>query len=315
MPEGVCAANRRIRPGKLAMFYEDSFLQHIAWERRLSAHTVAAYQIDLATFLDFIRERLCLTSVDEVRHGHVRTWAAEQLQNGLSARSVNRRLSCLRTYFRYLKRRGWIKEDPMQKVTGPKAGRRLPVFLSEAEMAGLFTRIAFAPNYVGQLERAILEVLYGTGLRCSELIRLKVSDIDLHRMVLRVQGKGRRERMVPLARCLAQLLERFLQERAKAFSGTDRPWLFLSKKGEALKPHFVYCVVRKYLSAVSAAEQRSPHVLRHTFATHLSNRGADLNAIKELLGHSSLAATQIYTHNSITRLVEVYMQAHPKGQD
>ncbi len=203
----------------------------------------------------------------------------------------------------------------MQKVTGPKAGRRLPVFLGEAEMAELFTRIPFASDYAGQLERAILEVLYGTGLRRSELIQLKVSDIDLHRMVLRVQGKGRRERMVPLARYLAQLLEQFLQERSKAFSGTDEPWLFLNKKGKALKPNFVYCVVRKYLSAVSAAEQRSPHVLRHTFATHLSNRGADLNAIKELLGHSSLAATQIYTHNSIARLVEVYTQAHPKGQD
>lgn len=296
------------------MFYEESFLQHIALERRLSTHTVAAYRSDLEDFLQFIREQ-CLTSVAEVRHLHIRAWAAGQLQRGVSARSVNRRLSCLKTYFKYLKTRGWIAQDPMRKVLGPKAGRRLPVFVAEREMEALFTHVSFAPSYTGQLERMLLEVFYGTGLRSSELIHLKVSDVDTGRMTLSVLGKGGRERVVPFARYLADALDDFLRLRAETFPGNNAPWLFLSKKGEQLKPSYVYRVVRKYLSAVSSAEQRSPHVLRHTFATHLSNRGADLNAIKELLGHSSLAATQIYTHNSVGRLIEIYEQAHPKGQD
>lgn len=296
------------------MFYEESFLQHIALERRLSAHTVAAYRSDLEDFLHFIQAR-CLTSVNQVRHWHIRAWAAEQLQRGVSARSVNRRLSCLKTYFKYLKTREWITQDPMRKVVGPKTGRRLPVFVAERDMEALFTRVSFPSNYAGQLERMLLEVFYGTGLRSSEVIQLKVSDVDTSRMTLNVLGKGGRMRTVPFAHYLADALEHFLRLRAEAFPGNAEPWLFLNKKGVQLKPSFVYRVIHKYLSAISSVEQCSPHVLRHTFATHLSNRGADLKAIKELLGHSSLAATQIYTHNSIGRLIEVYEQAHPKGQD
>ncbi|MCS6928073.1 MAG: tyrosine-type recombinase/integrase [Saprospiraceae bacterium] len=295
------------------MFYEVHFLQHIALERRLAAHTVAAYREDLESFLRYVKEQ-CLTSVSEVRHSHIRAWAAAQLQRGISARSVNRRLSCLKTYFKYLKVQGWIEQDPMRKLTSLKVGRRLPVFLSEAEVKVLLTDISFSPDYGGQLERMLLEILYGVGLRSGELIRLKVSDVDMSRMVLQVVGKGNRERAVPFAHYLADGLANFLRLRAKTFPNTHEPWLFLSKKGEQLKPIFVYRVVHKYLSVVSAVEQRSPHVLRHTFATHLSNRGANLNAIKELLGHTSLAATQIYTHNSISRLIEVYQKAHPKGE-
>ncbi len=296
------------------MFYEADFIQHIAIERRLSLHTIAAYRSDVEAFLRFIQQEQCLTSVHDVGHWHIRAWAAGQLQRGVSTRSVNRRLSSLKAYFKFLKSRGWIEQDPMRKVQGPKMGRRLPIFIAEPDMEALFSQVAFAPNYVGQLERMILEVFYGIGLRCSELINLKVSDVDLERMMLRVLGKGNRERMVPLASYLADGLKTFLQLRGEHFP-TAPAWLFLSKKGEQLKPSFVYRVVNKYLSLVSNAEQRSPHVLRHTFATHLSNQGADLNAIKELLGHSSLAATQIYTHNSISRLIEVYEQAHPKGED
>ncbi len=299
---------------EFAMFHEDSFLQYLTVERRLSAHTTLAYRRDLSDFLQFIQGQ-CLTAVTEVGHWHIRAWAASQLQRGVSARSVNRRLSCLKTYFKYLKSRGWVTADPMRKVQGPRMGRRLPVFLAETAMAALFTQVTFPTDYVGQLERMLLEVLYGTGIRCGELIALRVQDVDLERSVLHIQGKGSRERTVPLARYLAEALADFVRLRRDSFPFTAHPWLFLSKKGEQLKPNFVYRVVYKYLSAVSDAEQRSPHVLRHTFATHLSNRGADLKAIKELLGHSSLAATQIYTHNSIGRLIEVYEQAHPKGQD
>lgn len=237
------------------------------------------------------------------------------MQEGLSARSVNRRLSCLHSYFRFLKKRGLINKDPMQKVLAPKTGKRLPVFVQEQQMALLFSEIPFPDNYQGLLDRLVLEILYATGMRRGELVNLKISDIDISRMIFRITGKGGKERMAPFARYLAELLERFLSSRTNTFPTNNEPWLFLNKKGEKLPAGSVYYIVKKYLSRVTSAEQRSPHVLRHSFATHLSNRGADLNAIKELLGHSSLAATQIYTHNAIGRLIEVYEQAHPKGKD
>lgn len=297
------------------MFHHESFLRHLALERRLSLHTLTAYQSDLDGFVAYIKEYQCLTSVSEVRHLHIRAWAATQMQGGQSARTVNRRLSCLNTYFKYLKKRGLVTSDPMRKVSSPKMGKRLPVFVQESEMATLFSTIEFPAGYKGQSERLMLEILYATGMRRSELVGLKVSDIDLGRMVFRVLGKGGKERLSPFARYLAELLETFLQLRTETFPATSEPWLFLNKTGQQIQPDLVYRVVRKYLSLVTTAEQRSPHVIRHSFATHLSNRGADLNAIKELLGHASLAATQVYTHNSIERLIDVYEQAHPKGKD
>ncbi|MBK9335700.1 MAG: tyrosine-type recombinase/integrase [Lewinellaceae bacterium] len=297
------------------MFHQESFFQYLALERRLSPHTLTAYQSDISGFITFITENQCLTSVSEVRHLHIRAWAASQMQDGQSARSVNRRLSCLNTYFKYLKKRGWVDHDPMRKVTAPKMGKRLPVFVQESEMAMLFAQIPFPADYYGQKDRLILEILYATGMRRSELVGLKISDVDLGRMVFRVLGKGNKERMIPFARYLAELIETFLRLRADTFPGTSEPWLFLDKTGQHIQPDRIYRVVRKYLSLVTTAEQRSPHVLRHSFATHLSNRGADLNAIKELLGHASLAATQMYTHNSIERLITVYEQAHPKGKE
>lgn len=297
------------------MFHDESFYQYLALERRFSPHTLAAYKNDLGNFISYITEKQCLTSVAEVRHLHIRGWAAAQMQEGLSARSVNRRLSCLSSYFRFLKKRSLISKDPMQKVLAPKTGKRLPVFVQENQMAALFSAIAFPENYQGLLDRLVLEILYATGMRRGELVQLKVTDADMSRMIFRVSGKGGKDRIVPYARYLTELLEHYLACRTETFPGNREPWLFLNKKGEKLPAGSVYYIVKKYLSRVTTAEQRSPHVLRHSFATHLSNRGADLNAIKELLGHSSLAATQVYTHNSIGRLIEVYEQAHPKGKD
>ena len=237
------------------------------------------------------------------------------MQNDQSARSINRRLSCLKTYFRFLKKRGLIEKDPMQKVVAPKTGKRLPVFLQENQVAALFTHIEFGDDYTGRFHHLLLEILYATGIRRSEASSLKINDLDLERSVLRITGKGNKERLVPFARYLGELLEAFLPVRRDAFPGTDEPWLFLNRKGEQVSPESIYYIVRKHLSSVTTAEQRSPHVLRHSFATHLSNHGADLNAIKELLGHANLAATQVYMHNSIDRLIKVYEQAHPKGKE
>lgn len=224
-----------------------------------------------------------------------------------------RRLSCLKTYFKFLKKRGHLEKDPMQKITAPRMGKRLPVFVQENQMAALFSHLEFPDDYGGWLSRVLLETLYATGMRRSEASNLKIQDIDSSRMVFRVRGKGDKERLVPFARYLLELLEKFLDTRKTTFPGISEPWLFLNRKGEQFSPESIYYLVRKHLSMVTTLEQRSPHVLRHSFATHLSNHGADLNAIKELLGHSNLASTQVYMHNNIERLLQVYEQAHPKG--
>lgn len=265
-------------------------------------------------FITYVQEKQCLTSIAEVRHLHIRSWVVSMMQESQSPRSIRRRLSCLKSYFKLLRKRGILDQDPMKKVVSPKTGKRLPVFLQEGQLASLFTHVEFGKAYPGQLHRLLLETLYATGIRRSEASNLKIKDLDLSRQVLRISGKGNKERFVPFARYLSELLENFLTLRNDTFPNSPEPWLFLNRKGAQITPENIYTIVRKYLSTVTTAEQRSPHVLRHSFATHLSNRGADLNAIKELLGHSNLAATQIYTHNSIDRLIEVYEQAHPKGE-
>lgn len=297
------------------MFYEQSFFDYLSLERRFSPHTLAAYQNDLTQFITYLTAQQCLTSVAEVRHLHIRSWVVSYMQAGQSPRSINRRLSCLKTYFHFLKRRGLVEKDPMPKVVGPKTGRRLPVYVQENQLEHLFEKVDFGAGYEGRRDRLILEILYAAGLRRSELTNLKINDIDLGRCVFRVLGKGGKERIVPFARYLAELLEKYLQARREAYPGTPLPWLLLNKNGDPLSPQSVYHIVRKYLSLVTSAEQRGPHVLRHSFATHLSNHGADLNAIKELLGHANLAATQVYTHNSIEKLKKVYEQAHPKSKE
>lgn len=295
------------------VFHEESFYGYLSIERRFSPHTLTAYRSDLSSFIAYCVEHQCLTSLREVRHLHIRSWIVSQMQDGQSPRSIVRRLSCLKTYFKFLRKRGLIEKDPMRKITAPRMGKRLPVFVQESNMAALFAHIEFADDYSGQLAKILLETLYATGIRRSEASNLKLKDLDFSRMVLRVQGKGNKERLVPFAKYLYDLLEKFLECRSASFPGNAEPWLFLNRKGAQFSPESIYHLVRKYLSTVTTLEQRSPHVLRHSFATHLSNHGADLNAIKELLGHSNLASTQVYMHNDIERLIKVYEQAHPKG--
>ncbi|HMX38935.1 MAG TPA: tyrosine-type recombinase/integrase [Saprospiraceae bacterium] len=296
------------------MFHQDSFYQYLSVERRLSPHTLKAYRNDLENFVAHCTEHQCLTSVAEVRHLHIRAWVVSLMQQGASPRSAQRYLSCLKTYFKYLRKRSLLEHDPMLKVVGPKSSKRLPVVAQEHQMAALFTHVDFPEHFGGLTDRVVLETLYATGLRSSELSCLKISDIDSSRMVLRISGKGNKQRLLPYAGYLSDLLGRYLEARRATFPDSREPWLLLNSKGGQLSSSSIYYIVHKYLSLVSDAEKRSPHVLRHSFATHLSNRGADLNAIKELLGHSNLAATQVYMHNSVQRLIEVYEQAHPKGE-
>ncbi|MFK8005668.1 MAG: tyrosine recombinase XerC [Saprospiraceae bacterium] len=290
------------------------FLKYLELEKRFSAHTIKAYQSDLLQFFAYLEETYSLTSILEVRHFHIRAWVVELMQNKITPRSINRKLSTLKTYFKFLKRRKEIQENPMLKVIAPKVGKRLPVVVKEIELENLFEKINFGEGYTAVRDEMVMEMLYSTGMRRSELINLTPNDLDFFNDQVKVLGKGNKERLIPFARPLADRLKNYLEIRNDEFAIGATDSLFLTEKGKKMYPKLVYNLVKKYLSQITTVEQRSPHVLRHSFATHLSNNGADLNAIKELLGHSSLAATQVYTHNSIEKLKKVYQQAHPKAK-
>jgi integrase/recombinase XerC len=238
------------------------------------------------------------------------------MQNDLTARSVNRKLSCLKTYFRFLQKRQLVSINPMAKVVAPKISKRLPTTVPERNLELLFEQMEWGEGYIPQRDRAVMELLYNTGMRRAELIGLKLQDIDFGTYHVKVLGKGNKERLIPFGKKLADILRGYIELRKMTFPQVLLPNLFLTKTGEALPQSGLYNIVKKHLSYVTTQEKKSPHVLRHSFATHLSENGADLNAIKELLGHASLSATQIYTHNSVEKLKKVYEQAHPKsGKD
>jgi len=290
------------------------FLKYLKLEKRFSSHTITAYQSDLLQLFAYLEETYDLTSILEVRHFHVRAWVVELMQNKVTPRSINRKLSTLKTFFKFLKRRKEIQENPMLKVIAPKVGKKLPVIVKEIELKNLFEKINFGEGYPAVRDEMVMEMLYSTGMRRSELINLTPNDLDFFNDQVKVLGKGNKERLIPFARPLANRLKNYLEIRHDEFALDATDSLFLTEKGKIMYPKLVYNLVKKYLSQITTVEQRSPHVLRHSFATHLSNNGADLNAIKELLGHSSLAATQVYTHNSIEKLKKVYQQAPPKAK-
>lgn len=292
----------------------DRFLQYLQYEKRFSEHTIAAYQTDIDQFVTFLKEAQDLASAAEAKHVHVRAWVIALLGQSMSARTVRRKLSSLQAYYRFLLKHGALTENPLLKTTIPKIGKRLPAYAQERELEQLFEATDFPDDYIGQRDRLLLALLYTTGIRRAELLALRLSDIDFGRGTLRVLGKGNKERLVPFGLALAKQLQHYYTLRRTTFPDAETDHLLLTGKGRPLYPKGVYNIVHRYLSLVTTIEQRSPHVLRHSFATHLSNHGADLNAVKELLGHASLAATQVYTHNSIERLRQVYEQAHPKAR-
>ena len=291
------------------------FFSYIRFEKRFSKHTINAYETDLAQFQKYLLNTYDINDDRQIAHIHIRAWVVELLQQNVKTRSVNRKLSTLKSYFQFLLKRGYIDKNPMLKVVAPKVGKRLPVIVEEPKLSLLFNEIEFSDDYKGQRDKVLLEVLYQTGMRRSELINLTFEDVDLDRLVIKVLGKGNKERLIPISHRLGILLQQYIDIRKSTFPLVLFNNLFVTEKGNRLYPKKVYTIVKKYLSMVTTEEQRSPHVLRHSFATHLSNNGADLNAIKELLGHSSLSATQVYTHNSIERLKQIYQQAHPKAKN
>ena len=280
------------------------FLDHLSIERRLSSHTITSYSTDLEQFTAFINP----TELQQVQAMDVRKWLISLSDDSIQNRSINRKLATLRTFYKYLLRTGKITENPMTSIRMVKTTKKIPHFVRESEMENLVENRIIATNFSEARDELILFLLYGTGIRLAELISLQNSQVNLAAKTIRVIGKRNKERMIPIPTFLVELIETYRQ-----FCTFENAHLLLTDKGEPLYPMFVQRLVKKHLGEFSQLEKLSPHVLRHTYATHLLNRGADLNAIKELLGHANLAATQVYTHNSMEKMKAIYQQAHPKA--
>ena len=291
----------------------DKFIAHLQYEKRYSPHTVTAYKTDLEQFSTFLVEQLEIVDIAQADHNCVRAWLVELMEHARSTRSVNRKVSTLKSFYKFLRRIQEIDVDPMLKVVPPKNGQRLPVFVEESKMLRLTEELENATGFEGIRDRCIIELFYQTGMRLSELIGLKDQDLDISGPSLKVLGKRNKERIIPISHELAELLNKYISIRIEHFGSSLGEDLILNDKGEHPDPKFVYRKVYHYLGLVTTAEKKSPHVLRHTFATHMLNNGADLNSIKEILGHSDLSSTQVYTHNTIEQLKNVHKKAHPKG--
>lgn len=293
--------------------YIEPFLKYIAHEKRYSKHTLLAYETDLLQFQDFMAVT-CELDLAGVKYMHVRDYIAHLMETEVGANSIGRKLSTLRSFYKYLCQRQVLDSNPLRLIKAPKVPKRLPVFVDSEKMDALLDSAEiFDSSFASMRDRLIIETLFGTGIRLSELIGLKESDIDQYGNTIKVLGKGNKERIVPMTKPMAEQLLVYLLEKGKQAFSKSTDALIVTDRGAKLSPPFVYKTVRRYLSLVSTQEKLSPHVLRHSYATSLLNRGADLNAIKELLGHASLAATQVYTHNSLEELKKIYNQAHPKA--
>ena len=289
----------------------NEFLKYLKLEKRYSSHTVKAYQIDLTQFQDYLEETY-ESVLQKAKHPMVRSWLAQMLDFGFSPRSVNRKITALKSFYKFLLKEEEIREDPTIKIVSPKMSKKIPSFVEEAQMRKLLDELDFVDGYAGVRDKLIIELFYSTGIRQAELINLKIKDIDISSRTIKVLGKRNKERLIPLTNVLCQKIDAYLKLRAE-LPIKDYSYLFLTTKGKRLYPSLVYRQVNHYLSQVTSLDKKSPHVLRHTFATHMLNNGADLNAIKELLGHANLSATQVYTHNTIDKLKKVYNQAHPRA--
>jgi integrase/recombinase XerC len=287
------------------------FIDYLSKEKRYSLHTITAYSGDLVQFENYLMTNfdLDLNHPVEISHSCIRSWIVDLMEQGTSPRSINRKLSTLKSYFKYLLRNNVVHNSPLQKITALRVSKRLPVFIESDKAEMLFNEVEFSDDLAGSRDRLILELFYGTGVRLSELINIKVQDVNINRLEIKVLGKRSKERIIPISDKLSGLIKGYLKHRKQETS----EFLILTRKGQKAYSKMIYRLVYKYLSFVTTMSKKSPHILRHTFATHLLNGGADLYAIKELLGHSSLAATQVYTHNSIEKLKEVYKNAHPRA--
>jgi len=288
-----------------------NYLAYLHLEKRYSYHTVKAYRTDLKIFESFLKKNYS-TSIDKANHYMIRSWFVEELNKGNSARTVNRKITTLKSFYKYLVREQKIKQNPTLKISSSKTSKKLPQFVGLDDMNKLLDKLKFEENFSGSRDKLIIEVFYSTGVRLSELINIKIKDVDSPKSQIKVLGKRNKERIIPLTKELQNSIDHYLTLRMKE-KAIDRTYLFLTDSGKKLNPSMVYRKVNEILKSVTTINKKSPHVLRHTFATHMLNNGADLNIIKELLGHASLSATEVYTHNSIDQLKEIFNNAHPRA--
>ena len=289
------------------------FLNHLLYQKRYSQHTIISYQNDLAGFFDFIEIQFGPTDLQAINSSFVRSWLASLKEVGMESKSINRKISSLKSFFKHQLKLGNLVSSPMITIISPKIKKRLPTYVAEKDINTLFSYVEFPDTWEGSTHKLILQLFYNTGMRQAELVTLKESQIDKSNSNIKVLGKGSKERILPVSNALMEMVQQYMHAKRSIFEKADTSILLVNTNGKKLYPKYVYNAVNKYLSLVTTIDKKSPHVLRHSFATHLMNNGAELNAVKELLGHSSLAATQVYTHNTIEKLKDVYKKAHPKA--
>ena len=308
---------------QIVFMFSDKFIQYITFEKRYSPHTVSAYQSDLDQFMQFLNPAGAAPTVTiptDITHHDIRNWMVHLMDAKLTPRSVNRKIATLRKYFKFLLQEGDITVNPTSRITGPKVPKNLPVVVDGDKLTNMLdgrldtaTHQIFTDDFEGIRNKVIIEMLFGTGMRLAELTGVKETDIDFYENTIKVLGKRNKQRIIPLNTELVQLLKRYIEAKKSENFNNNSLTFLVTNKGSNVYPKLIYLVVQKYLANISTQDKKSPHVLRHTFATSLLNKGADLNAIKELLGHANLSATQIYTHNSVERLKSIYKRAHPKA--
>ena len=304
--------------------FSGKFINYITFEKRYSPHTVSAYRSDLDQFMLFLNPKdelkPLVTHPSEITHHDIRNWMVTLMDDGLTPRSINRKLATLRKYFKFLMQENDIPANPTSKITSPRVPKHLPSVVDGDKLTGMLDGRMdaaddkiFADNFEGIRDKTVIELLFGTGMRLAEITGLKEADINFYEGTVKVLGKRNKERIIPLNKELVTLLHAYTAAKKSEKFNNNSLTLLVTNKGTDVYPKLIYLTVQKYLSHISTQSKKSPHVLRHTFATSLLNKGADLNAIKELLGHANLSATQVYTHNSVERLKSIYKQAHPKG--
>jgi len=298
---------------KTTVYPIQSFLDYLKFEKRYSAHTFIAYENDLVDFFNFLSKTIGEFSISDISHSYIRSWLASLKEQDIGSRSINRKISSLRSFFKYQVKSGVILSSPMGQVISPKMGKRLPDFIKEKEAKNMLETLSVSTEDWKSLNTKLLVALfYNTGMRLSELINMKESQIDFNRSQLKILGKGNKERIIPVSADLLNDIRDYQSQKRKEFEAVSDT-LLVTEKGVKLYPKYAYTLINKILGSSTTLSKKSPHILRHSFATHLMNNGADLNAVKELLGHSSLAATQVYTHNTIEKLKDAFKKAHPKA--
>lgn len=293
--------------------YRNSFFQYLENEKRYSFHTIIAYKKDLEQFYSYLSENYQDVDIKEVNHSIIRSWIVNLVEHSLTAAAVNRKISTLKSYYRFLLLNNYVSKNPTLKIQAPKIGKKLPVYVDQKKMDLLLDEIDFGNEFESVRNKLILEIFYATGMRLSELVNIRLTNIDLINCTVKVLGKRNKERIIPFTPQVKELIEKYIYSKKTIFPTNESEYFFLNKKGNKVYQKLVYRIVKEYLNKVTTTKKKSPHVLRHTFATHMLNNGADINTVKEILGHSNLSATQIYTHTTIEKLKNIHKQAHPRA--